>query len=60
MSAKTYNLGPLTADEIWHLREQFEAAFTDPASKNAVERRLSQRLDALAARVHRDKKRRGA
>ena len=54
MGEKTYTV-TLTAKQIWHLRESFEASFTDPDSMNETERALSDKLDALQARAHKDR-----
>lgn len=46
----------LTAKELWYLHESYEAAFTDPCSKNEHEASLGEKLDRLLTRLHSVKK----
>lgn len=43
----------LTKDEIWYLREAFEAAFTEPDERNPIELRLSKKLGDLLLKSRR-------
>lgn len=50
---KTYTL-KLTKQEVWALRESFEAAFTDPNARSATDVAVSDKLSDLLQRSRRD------
>lgn len=54
MAEKMHTLR-LTDKELWYLRESFEAAFTDPNSKNEHEISVGEKLDDLLRRSRRSK-----
>ena len=54
MDEQTFSI-KLTAAQAWALRESYEAAFTDPGSRNEAELEVSAILDTLAIKVHRSK-----
>lgn len=49
----------LTRDELWALMSGYEASFTDPQSRNEVEMRVSEKLDAAYRKAHAARSRRG-
>lgn len=53
---KFYTL-KLTSKELWHLRESYEASFTDPDSRNAVEIAISVKLGHLSIAAHKAERR---
>lgn len=46
----------LTPRQLWYLQQQYEAAFTDPDSKNQIEREVSEILDAASIKANRKSK----
>lgn len=50
--SKIYTLN-LTKEELWVLSQNYAAAFTDPAARDAVECRVSDKLSDLYAKAHR-------
>ncbi len=51
---KRYSLS-LTERELWYLRENYEAAFTDPDSRNPTELSVADKLNRLYMRVSKDR-----
>lgn len=49
----------LTEREVWHLREGYEASFTDPEGRNEYELAVSAKLDDLFLRSRKKAKQKG-
>lgn len=47
----------LTERQLWHLKDSYEASFTEPESMNSVERGLARKLRELYQQAFKDKQR---